>query len=54
MLWFANVGPPGYDGRLEGRWLSVDEIAEHPVVSKDTSSTWIHAKGIPAHRVGQV
>ena len=38
----------------EERWFSVDEIAEHLGVSKDTVYTWITAKGMPAHRMGRL
>ena len=35
------------------RWLSVEEIAEHLGISKDTVYAWIAKKGMPAHRVGR-
>lgn len=35
-------------------WLSVDEIASHLGVSKDTVYAWINARGLPAHRVGRL
>jgi len=35
------------------RWLSVDEIAEHLGVSRDTIYNWITQKGMPAHRAGK-
>ncbi|WP_188027803.1 excisionase family DNA-binding protein [Tolumonas osonensis] len=35
------------------RWLSVEEIAEHLGVSKDTVYAWINKKSMPAHRVGR-
>ena len=37
----------------DDRWLSVDEIAEHLGVSKDTVYAWLSAKGMPGHRVGR-
>lgn len=38
---------------MDDRWLSVDEIAEHLGVSKDTVYTWVSSKGMPGHRVGR-
>lgn len=38
----------------EDRWLSVDEIAEHLGVSKDTIYNWISQKKVPAHRIGRL
>lgn len=35
-------------------WVSVDAIAEHLGVSKDTVYTWIAEKNLPAHRVGRL
>jgi len=36
------------------RWLSVDEIAEHLGVSRDTIYNWINGKNMPAHRIGKL
>ena len=36
------------------RWLSVDEIAEHLGVKRDTVYVWIRDKAMPAHRVGRL
>lgn len=35
-------------------WISVESIAEHLGVSKDTVYTWIVEKSLPAHRVGRL
>lgn len=35
-------------------WLSVEDIAEHLGVSKDTVYTWVANKGMPAHKVGRL
>ena len=35
---------------MSSRWLSVDEIAEHLGVSRDTVYRWID-HGLPAHKV---
>ena len=36
------------------RWLSVEEIAEHLGVSKDTIYKWLEKDKIPAHKVGRL
>lgn len=35
-------------------WLSVEGIAEHLGVSKETIYKWLDKKKIPAHRVGKL
>jgi excisionase family DNA binding protein len=35
-------------------WVSVDDIARHLGVAKDTIYRWIEARGLPAHRVGRL
>ena len=39
---------------MEDRWLSVDDIAAHLGVSKDTVYTWLTTKGMPGHKVGRL
>lgn len=39
---------------MSDRWLSVEEIAEHLGVSKDTVYAWISKRNMPAHRVGRL
>ncbi|MCK6600086.1 MAG: helix-turn-helix domain-containing protein [Bdellovibrionaceae bacterium] len=36
------------------RWLSVEEIAAHLGVSKETIYRWLERKKVPAHRVGRL
>ena len=36
------------------RWLSVEEIAAHLGVSKETVYRWLEREKIPAHRVGRL
>lgn len=36
------------------RWLSVEEIATHLGVSRETIYRWLEKKKIPAHRVGKL
>ena len=33
-------------------WVSADVLAEHLGVTKDSISTWIAKRHVPAHRVG--
>lgn len=35
-------------------WLSVEQIAEHLGVTRDSIYRWIERKGLPAHRVGRL
>ena len=35
-------------------WVSVDEVANHLGVAKDSVYRWIEQKGLPAHRVGRL
>jgi excisionase family DNA binding protein len=39
---------------VSDRWLSVEEIAEHLGVSRDTVYTWVNTKEMPAHKVGKL
>ncbi|MBN2531854.1 MAG: helix-turn-helix domain-containing protein [Spirochaetales bacterium] len=36
------------------RWLSVEEIAEHLGIKKDTVYKWLAEKEMPAHKVGRL
>ena len=36
------------------RWLSVEEIAAHLGISKETIYRWLEKEKIPAHRVGRL
>lgn len=35
-------------------WVSVEQIAEHLGVRRDSIYRWIDAKGLPAHRIGRL
>jgi len=39
---------------VEKQWLSVEEIAIHLGVKKDTIYKWLGKKHIPAHKVGRL
>lgn len=36
------------------RWLSVEEIAAHLGINRDTVYKWIERKRMPAHKVGRL
>lgn len=42
------------NSQLDERWHSVDEVAEHVGVARDTVYRWIEKKALPAHRVGRL
>lgn len=35
-------------------WVSVEEVARHLGISKDTVYRWIEARGLPAHKIGRL
>ncbi|MGA2451502.1 MAG: helix-turn-helix domain-containing protein [Polyangiaceae bacterium] len=35
-------------------WSSVDEVARHLGVAKDSIYRWIENKGLPAHKIGRL
>ena len=39
---------------MDERWLSVDEIAEHLGIKRDTVYKWIAERALPAHKVGRL
>ncbi len=34
-------------------WVTIEVVAEHLAVSKDTVRRWIDKRGLPAHRAGR-
>ena len=38
---------------MEERWYSVEEIATHLGIARETVYRWIDRKGLPAHRIGK-
>lgn len=36
------------------KWSSLDDIAEHLGVSKDTIYRWINKRQMPAHKIGRL
>jgi excisionase family DNA binding protein len=39
---------------MQERWLSVEDIAAHLGVNRDTIYKWIERKKMPAHKVGRL
>jgi len=35
-------------------WVSVEDVARHLGVVRDSVYRWIEAKGLPAHRIGRL
>lgn len=35
-------------------WASVDDVASHLGVAKDSVYRWIEHKGLPAHKIGRL
>lgn len=35
-------------------WASVDDVASHLGVAKDSVYRWIENKGLPAHKIGRL
>jgi len=38
----------------EERWVSVEDVAAHLAVNKDSIYRWIEKKSFPSHRVGRL
>jgi excisionase family DNA binding protein len=41
-------------GPVPEPWVSIDVIARHLGVAKDTVYKWIDSRGLPAHRIGRL
>jgi len=39
---------------MEDRWLSVDEIADHLGIKRDTAYKWISERQMPGHKIGRL
>lgn len=45
----------GKDGFMSTEpWVSVEDIAQHLSVAKDSIYRWIEQKGLPAHKLGRI
>jgi excisionase family DNA binding protein len=36
------------------QWVSVDDVAQHLGVAKDSVYRWIERRGLPARRIGRI
>jgi excisionase family DNA binding protein len=41
-------------GSVPEPWVSVDAVAEHLGVAKESVYRWIERRGLPAHRIGRI
>ncbi len=39
---------------MEDRWLSVDDIADHLGIKRDTVYKWISERQMPGHKIGRL
>ena len=39
---------------MEDRWLSVNEIADHLSIKRDTAYKWISERRMPGHKIGRL
>jgi len=39
---------------MEDRWFSVDEIAEHLGIKRDTVYRWVNDRQMPGHKIGRL
>ncbi|MDN4186171.1 MAG: helix-turn-helix domain-containing protein [Dehalococcoides mccartyi] len=39
---------------MEDRWLSVDQIADHLGIKRDTVYRWIEERQMPGHKIGRL
>ena len=39
---------------VEERWVSVEDVASHLGVNKDSIYRWINNKGLPVHKIGRL
>lgn len=39
---------------MNEHWVSVEQVAEHLGVVRDSIYRWIDAKGLPAHKIGRL
>ena len=35
-------------------WVSVDEVAKHLDVARDSVYRWVESRSLPAHRIGRI
>jgi len=40
--------------KMNEPWMSVEQVAEHLGVTRDSVYRWIDAKNLPAHKIGRL
>ncbi len=50
----AQAAQLGEDIPLAEPWASVEEVAKHLGVAKDSVYRWIDHRGLPAHKIGRL
>ncbi len=50
----AQAAQVGEDIPLAEPWASVEEVAKHLGVAKDSVYRWIDHRGLPAHKIGRL
>ena len=50
----GRLAPSPGDDQVSERWVSVQDIADHLGVTRDTVYKWIEARALPAHRLGRL
>ena len=43
-----------YESQMVEPWTSVDDVARHLGVAKDSIYRWIERRSLPAHRIGRL
>lgn len=54
MLSCVAVKPWQYGKGMTEPWASVEEVAKHLGVAKDSVYRWIDHRGLPAHKIGRL
>ena len=42
------------NGKIEDKWIGIEEAADYMDVTKDTVRNWIKKKDMPAHKIGKL
>ena len=53
-LWIVTKNWQLLEIKMEDRWLSVDEIADHLGIKRDTVYKWISEREMPGHKIGRL
>ena len=50
----TSVGLMSKESMISEPWVSVEGVARHLGVAKDSVYRWIQARGMPAHKIGRL